>query len=47
MEVPLQDVRMRVFDEFTKHRMDASMVLSVLQRKGRSGRNMQEEMSST
>ncbi len=47
MEVPLQDVRMRVFDELTKHPMDAQMVLSVLQRKGRSGRNTQEEMSLT
>jgi hypothetical protein len=47
VEVPLQDVRMHVFDELTKDPMDAPMVLSVLQRKGRSGRNTQEEMSST
>ncbi len=47
MEVPLQDVRMHVFDELTKHPMDALTVLSVLQRKGRSGRNTQEEMLLT
>ncbi len=47
MEVPLQDVRMHVFDELTKHPMDAPMVLSVLQRKGRLGRNTQEEMLPT
>ncbi len=44
---PIADVRMHVFDELTKHPMDAPMVLSVLQRKGRLRRNTQEEMSST
>ena len=44
MEVPVQDVRMHVFDGLTKHPRDAPMVLSVLQRKGRSGRKTQEEM---
>ncbi len=47
MEVPLQDVRMRIFDELTKHPMYAPMVLSVLQMKGRLGRNTQEEISLT
>ena len=47
MEVPLQDVRMCVFNGLTKHQRDAPMVLSVLQRKGRSGRKTHEEISST
>ena len=38
VEVPLHEVRMRVFDGLTKHLRDAPMFLSVLQRKGRSER---------
>ena len=38
VEVPLHEVRMRVFDGLTKHLRDAPMFLSVLYRKGRSER---------
>ena len=38
MEVPLHEVRIRVFDGLTKHPRDAPMVLNVFHRKGRSGR---------
>ena len=38
VEVPLHEVRMRVFDGLTKHLRDAPMFLSVLHRKGRSER---------
>jgi hypothetical protein len=38
VEVPLHEVRIHVFDGLTKHPRDAPMVLSVLHRKGRSGR---------
>ncbi len=45
VEVPLQDVRMRVFGGWTKNPRDAPMILIVLlQRKSRSGRKTQEEM---
>ena len=37
-DVPLHEVRIRVFDGLTKHPRDAPMFLSVLHRKGRSGR---------
>jgi hypothetical protein len=47
VELPLQDMRMRVFNGLTKHPSDTPMVLSVLQRKGRSGRKTQKEMLST
>ena len=38
VEVPLHEVRMRVFGGLTKHLRDAPMFLSVLHRKGRSER---------
>ena len=38
VEVPLHEVRIRVFDGLTKHPRDVPMFLSVLHRKGRSER---------
>jgi hypothetical protein len=38
VEVPLHEVRKRVFDGLTKHPRDTPMFLSVLHRKGRSER---------
>ena len=38
VEVPLHEVRIRVFDGLMKHPRDAPMVLSVLHGKGKSGR---------
>ena len=38
VEVPLHEVRIRVFDGLTKHPRNAPVLLSVLHRKGRSER---------
>ena len=43
----MQEVRILVFDVLTKQPREAPSVFSVVQRKGRSGRKIHEEMSST